>query len=299
MRFIERHFDYVLGPGQDARLASVAPGQTIELQLPLDSDAPFFLRSRAMRVSYDSLRRQTGLNHLLLRWANSVHKFQSQNFVRQSLLGPYFGQLGNPIPVEPEVAYPRQGAIRVDVLNDGASALSNVTLYFRGVKRYAPGSVKAYTYPAKFGPLPFVYSKPLVENLPVVTAGVRYVFECKTDADFVMRGGQCGSPFSGTPVNEVFITMRDEDEKPYSNAPVHMDVLFGNADAGAIYPAGTSAGVAPVGAGPQAPGLFYPEIYVPKNHIMYFDVARNDIAYGGAVPVTLPLLFHGMKVFEK
>ena len=41
---IERHQDYVLGPNQDKRLASVAAGQALELSLYLDTDAPFALR---------------------------------------------------------------------------------------------------------------------------------------------------------------------------------------------------------------------------------------------------------------
>jgi hypothetical protein len=298
--YIERHFDYVLGPDQDARLASVAAGQTLDLQLGLDSDAPFLLRSRAMRVKYDSSRRQTGLNHLLLKWANAEHKWQSQDFIRQSLLGPYFGQIGNPIPVYPEVPYPRQAAIRVQLTNDGASAMTNLSLYFRGVKLYSPGAVKAYTYPEKFGVLPYVYPQTQITSLPVTTNGpVRYTFLVKTDADFVLRGGQAGLPFSETPVNEVFITMKDEDEKPYSNSPVHIDVLFGNSHMGTAYPAGTSAGVAPVGGGPNSIGLFFPEIYIPKNHLIYFDITRADASYQNAAAVTLPIQFHGMKVFQK
>jgi hypothetical protein len=297
---IERHFDYVWGPDQDSRLASIAVGKTLDLQIPMESDAPFILRSRALRVSYDASRRQTGLNHVLLKWANARDKYQSQDFVRQSLLGPYFGHLGNPIPVDPEVPYPSQGSIRVSILVDGASAVTNLTLYFRGVKLFAPGAVKSYTYPERFGCLPFTY--PItVTSLPVTTAtqGLRQTFLCKPDADFVFRSGQAGDPFSTTPMNEIFVTLKDEDEKPYSNAPVHIDVLFGNSHMNAAYPAGTSAGVAPVGGGPNSPGLLYPEIYIPRNHVFYFDVARNDGAYANAVAQDLPIQFSGMKVFEK
>jgi hypothetical protein len=52
----ERHFDYVLGPNQDARLASVVAGQEIlGITLQLEHDAPFILRGRAMRVQYNTL----------------------------------------------------------------------------------------------------------------------------------------------------------------------------------------------------------------------------------------------------
>lgn len=311
---VQRHHDYVLGPNQDGRLASVAAGQTITgLALSLDSDAPFVLRSRAMRVKYTADERagsrvQSGLNHLLLRWAGPDRDYRSQVLIRQSMLAPYFGQLGNPIPVFPQVVYPRHGQIVVDITNDGTAALTNLTMYWRGVKLFSPGAVRSYGYPATFGGLPFVYPQgtysdtdglTLVRNVLVTQGPLRQTFKNKGDADFVIRAGQAGLPFSATPVNEVFVTMMDEDEKPYSNDAVHMDILFGNSHMSTLYPAGTSFGVAAVGAGPNSPGLFFPEIYVPKNHLFYFDVSRTDVSYAGAVAVNLPVNFIGQKVFQK
>jgi len=297
--YIERHFDYVWGPDQDSRLASVAPNEVIELQIPISANAPFVLRSRAMRVSYGTgTKAQNNLNHLLLKWANADRKFQSQHFIRQNLLGPYWGQIGNPLPVYPEVFYPQQSHILVNVLNDGASALVNVTLYFRGVELYSVGAVKSYTYPPKFGCLPYVYPQ-VVKSLAVTTSGaVRNIFTVKTDADFVLRGLQAGLPFSSTPVQEVFIQLKDEDEKPYSSAPVHADMLAGNSGLGAIFPANGTY-IKPVGGGPAVPGLLFPELYLPKNHIFYFDVTRSDAAYAEATTVDYPIQFIGMKVFEK
>ena len=315
---IQRHHDYVLGPNQDARLASVAAGQQIiGLSLGLDSDAPFVLRSRAMRVKYNDLsegdRLQYGLGSLLARWAGPERDYRAQTVVRQSLYAPYFGQLGNPIPVYPEVVYPKSGTITVDVKNDGAVALTNLTFYFRGVKLFAPGAVRSYQYPAQFGLLPFVY--PLgtfsaTDNLTkirsvAVTQGVlRQTFLCKADADFVFRAGQsdlvASDALHSTPVNEVFITMRDEDEKPYSNDAVHLDVLWGNSGMPATYlPIGAPGALAPVGGGPNSPGLVYPEIYIPKNHLMYFDFTRADVAYAGAAAVDLTVSLIGQKVFAK
>lgn len=302
---VERHQTYVMGPNQDSRLTSVAAGATIEgVQLKLDSDAPFVLRRRAMRVSYDASRRQTGLNHLLLRWADADSNFTSQDFIRQSLLAPYFGQLGNPIPVYKQVTYPRNGFIRCDIRNDSASALSNVTMYWQGVKLFAPGAVKAATYPARFGLLPFNYPQ-IINSLAVTqTTPLRQTFVNSlgkpiSDADFVMRSFQAGLPFSTTPVYEVFIKFLDEDEKPYSNDAVHVDVFGGNSGMPATYPCGTNAGVAPIGCGPASPGLFYPEIYVPKNHIMYYELTRADVAYAGAVAVNFRIALGGVKVFNK
>jgi hypothetical protein len=303
---VQRHHDYVLGPNQDARLASVASGATIQLALTLDSDAPFLLRSRAMRVQ-NTAGVQLGLNQLLMRWSRPERVYTSQDLIRQSLCAPYFGQLGNPIPVCPEVFYPRQATINVDIINDGPLTLTNLTFYFRGVKLFAPGAVKSYFYPPTFGGLPFVYpqtqlinnvSVPKIYQIPITTGPIRYTFRCHTDADFVIRGGQAGDPFDTPPAREIFFTMRDEDEKPYSNDAVAMDVLFGNSDMGVRYPAGLGT-VAPVGTGPNSTGLFYPELYIPKNHVLYYDVSRDDSADVSAIVVNVPLAFIGQKVFVK
>jgi hypothetical protein len=307
---IQRHHDYVLGPTQDGRLASVAAGQALSVALELDSDAPFLLRSRAMRVRYSaSGRRQTGLNHLLARWSGPDREFTAQIPIRQSLFGPYFGQIGCPIPVYPQIFYPRQSTINVDLINDGLTDLTNLTFYFRGVKLFAPNAVKAYTYPNPFSLLPFVYPQgkrdpsgnfiDTIQDFPINGGPIRYTFKCKADADFVLRGLQAGDTFGSVPANEIFVMFKDEDEKPYSNDFVHFDVIAGNSNFGAVYPAGTSAGVAPVAAGPNLPGLFYPEIYIPKNHIIYYDVIRNDTYVGEATTVDYPLQFLGQKVFQK
>lgn len=316
---IQRHQDYVLGPNQDSRLASVAAGASFTCELHLDSDAPFALRSRAMRVKYTAATSNKGptqdfLNHLLLRWAGPDRNYQSKAFIRQSLLAPYFGQIGNPIPVSPQVVYPRQGVIAVDIQNDGTSALTNLQLYFRGVKLFAPGAVRSYDYPATMKGMPFIYPQgqfsatdglTLVRNVAVTQGPLRQTFKCKGDADFVLRAIQAGNPFPGfddregatLPFNEVFITLRDEDEKPYSNDPVHIDLVFGNSAMWSAFP-NFFGFAAPIGGGPNSPGLIYPEIYIPKNHLFYFDVTRQDASYTGAVVTDLPVNFIGQKVFQ-
>jgi len=304
---IPRHQDYVINRAVDSRLASVAAGASIQgITLQVDSDAPFLLRSRAMRLKYSATRSQDGLGYLLMRFAGPDRDYRSQDLVRQALYGPYFGQLGNPIPVSPQVLYPRSGVITVDIYNDGTLALTDLVLYFRGVKLFAPGAVKSYGYPPQMSPLPFVYplgtysttdGLTLVRSVQVTQEQLRQTFRCKQDADFVLRGVQAGLPFSTTPVNEVFFQFRDEDEKPYSNYPVHMDVLCGNSGFGNTY--GDTGRITPVGGGPNSSGLFFPEIYLPKNHLMYVDVTRHDAAYPGAVAVDIPVSLIGQKVFQK
>ena len=79
----ERMHTYVLGPTQDSRLASVAAGAYISgVELQLDSDAPFVLRSRAVRQAYDSSLTQNNLQFLKTRWTGPVQgDFRQQDYI--------------------------------------------------------------------------------------------------------------------------------------------------------------------------------------------------------------------------
>ena len=310
-----RHQDYVfdapdLDPGQ---LAQAVPFQ-------FDSDYPFQMHSMAARVPYSStggqmapgFGTQAGLNLISARWSGQSQDYRQDGLVPLNLLlGPYFGQLGNPRPVFPPIRWPRSGFIMLDIQNNGPNPISGLQFFFRGVKVGPPGAWATYTYPAKQRrpPLPFLYpsgpvGQPVLPNvfgiplltLPVAGPPLRLVpFVPDNDSDFVFRFGQAGS--SELAAYEVFITLRDEGQKPYSNAPVHMDILFGRSGFPAVFPCGPASYVNPVGPGASQPGLLVPEIYIPRNHRMMFDIVRDDSAYAGAAQVDYPLTFGGMKVF--
>jgi hypothetical protein len=297
-----RHQDYVFTvPDLDA-------GQLIQIPFQFDADYPFQMHGMAARVPYSSaqgptLGTQAGLNLISARWSAQSQDYRQDGLVPLNLLlGPYFGQVGNPHPVYPPIRWPRSGFITLDVQNNGPNAISGLQFFFRGVKVGSPGSWATYTYPAKQQrpPLPFLYpsnsqSIPLL-TLPVTGPPLRLVpFVPDNDSDFVFRFGQAGS--SELAAYEIFITLRDEGQKPYSNAPVHVDVLFGRSGFPLVFPCGPATFVAPVGPGASQPGLLVPEIYIPRNHRMMFDIVRDDSAYAGAAQINYPLTFGGMKVF--
>ena len=298
-----RHFDYVFGPNQDPRLASVAAGATIEkLVLRLDSDAPFLLCSRAVRLAYpDATINQNGLQFLKTRWAGPVEDYRQQVFVPERLQLANYGQAGQPGPVFPPIIYPAGGVITLDIYNSGASALTNLSFYWRGVKLYPWGTVPGYSYPSRMASLPFSYPIP---TLALAGTETRYnqMFTVKPDADFVVRGIQALKPSytAGPPANtlaNVSIILRDFDTRPYSNDFVPLDILAGSQDWPATMPVGPSPNYYPVfPAGPAQPGLFYPEIYVPANHQLTFDIQRAD----GVNPAT-DYVFNliGAKVFKR
>jgi hypothetical protein len=91
----------------------------------------------------------------------------------------------------------------------------------------------------------------------------------------------------------------DENLKPFSNKPVHIDLFAGNSAMPATFPIGpVPAYLAPVGTGAGNPGVFYPELYIPASHLLYYYVSRSDVAYPGAAALNYPLAFNGAKVFK-
>jgi hypothetical protein len=229
-----------------------------------------------------------------------------------------------------EFVYPPGGTIWVDVGNTGDAPITNARLLFRGSKLYTDGTMWSPTYPERMAVLPSIYQivvpgVPLVQASPLEN-----LLTINNDADFVFRCGVCDAftltspppsgslqftaglfqmisstgqaqgvtnPFDPTqdiaggvgPTN-VFVQLRDENRKAYSNVPIHVNDLFGQ---GLPTPFGTGSDDDQV---LFTPGLITPEIYLPRRHSLYFDVTRNDTS---GVPVDLYFRFIGMKVFQR
>jgi hypothetical protein len=306
----ERYQVYVLGPTQDGRLASIAPGQFVrKINLHLDSDAPFILRSRALRQKFVSEvfgegGTQAGLQFLKTQWTGPQQDYRQSDFIPESLQQPYYGYNGNPTPVSPEIPYPPNGTITIDVQNTGAAAITNLTFYWIGVNLYPWGMLPSPSYPAKFSGLTF--AQPFI--IPALAAPeirLNQPFTVKPDGDFAIRGGQAAEiPATGATTgvlqaaSEMFIVLRDYNGMPYSNDWVDLNIMFGQDNFLSAFPVGpVPSFVQPFGTGSRAPGLIYPEIYVPQDRQLLIDVNH---ACGGGWPVSEDLLinFIGAKVFK-
>ena len=318
--FQARHWDYVMGgpllQGQNwPGLATVAANAQIsKLALKTDPDAPFLLRSIAVRVQYDTTstaHRQTGLNQLLMRFSGPEENYFQQVPVPLTLMTPWGGQLGNPLPLNRQVLYPANSTIFVDLINNGATALTNLTCYFRGVKLFPWGVRRFYPYPKKMSMLPFTYPRGIsptlgattLYNVPVTTGnvGFRYQFQVTSDGDFVLRSIQAG-PTASNLSWEVFLRLKESDDYPFSNDFVHFDILAGNATGPASFPTaseGTTVFQAAIGTGPSVPGVFYPEIYLPNQQYLNVEIYRADSGQGTAVAQDFPIAFMGAKVFAQ
>ncbi len=296
----ERFFIYVLGPGQDSRLASIASGVTIqEVNLRTDDDAPFVLTGRSVRHAYTSDLDQADLQGLKTRWSGPTKDYRQQEYVRESLQSAYYGQFGNPKPIIPQIYYPSRSVLSVDLQNTGASTITNLSFYWWGYKLFPAGAVPAYTYPRRMGSQTFAYPV-TVTSLGVSEYRYDQIFTVKPDADFVFRAGQGIPIFStegGRTLAEVSIRLKDNHKQAYSSDFVPFDVLFGTGQFPAVVPIGpTPSLVGPFGTGPSSPGLVYPEIYLPRNYQLLYDLHRADGAGGSNQAETFTFSLIGSKV---
>lgn len=258
VRWVERFQVYVLNVGNLAAGASV-----IDLPLPLDSDAPFVLRGRGGRCKNDPQFFQAGMNGLLTQFRDPNGYFRSDAPVPWWADIPGGGYGGQWKPVYPEFVYPQQTSLLTSVYNTGPGAvnLTNVQLYYVGVKRY-PATSPWLTYPKKCSTREFIYNywsvSPTQPNLSWQNSPIKpndskhYIpITIATDADFVLRSAQAG--IYGTNAQpvfymELFITLYDQWRKSFMNAPVHIDWLMGGGsrsfvgtEAAVLYPNNTES----------------------------------------------------------
>lgn len=281
---IERHQDYQL------TIPTLPVGGLANLQLKLDSDAAF--AARLVKT------RNFPLAAGGIRFKNRMGDYTGSGFMSNLLL-----QVAEPSRGDvqwPQLVYPASASISIDVQNLTGAPLTNVRILFRGSKLYEDGQMPAPVYPEKYEPLAFAYPV-VVSGIPLVTAGSfndRQLL-IADDGDFALRYGFCDSfrlqvtnqvsvPAGASALyNELYVTLRDEARKPYSNEPIHVDDLFGSVN--------TTNADSPLAF--VWPGLFTPEIYIERNHSLYFDIRRSDTGFvGPAGTCDLHFRFCGMKV---
>lgn len=303
--FFDRHQDNVLDVG--GTFGTIAAGKKVfGLQLQLDPDAPFGLRALAVRMNWTVADGQSDLQYLWFRMKRANSDLMSTDFMPFLYWMRAFGQGGNPGPIWPHELYPPSSVIEVDLWNNNSSAvdLAGVQLVFRGCRRYRE---KPSQYPqtiAKMSPYTRSLKVTGVGITPTTGGDIRNVSILPSltnqgfiSTDFVLRhltGGAVFVPVFGSyfqPRN-VFITLKDGDGKPYSNAPVDINILMQQPLGGSINNA--------LQFGPWHPGLVYGEIYVPQGQSLLMDILRSDadfIAQPNIAADRLDFAFGGSKVY--
>lgn len=313
-QFQQRFQIYRIDSSIDARLASIAPGMAVPgIEFQMDPDAPFLLRGRCYRVVYDTLASHTqiGIQSLAMRFSGPDQDFRSRELIPQNLVMAFGGQSAAWKPVYPQIVYPPRATMTIDLANLSATeTLTGLQLYFVGVKLFPMGANPPYqTYPKRMRATPYGYdinylsppdpvNNPTASVLNLLTADQRNLqtFQGKNDADFVIRSLQAGPSYAPLGL-EVYITLRDENQKAYSNLPVHFEVLAGPSTGN--YETGAAGSIAAIGTGNPLPGIIFPELYIPKNHKMYYDIQRLDSGYAGAATIpNFPINLLGSRVYE-
>lgn len=284
---------------------TVPVGGVTDVSLDLDSDSGFALR----RVT----TRNLGSQGFRFRNANGTltsPTFESARVAPVAPLVEPFPQRGG-LRKNPEMIYPPNSTIRVDVQNDTAAPLSNVQIIFHGSKLFERRDNRP-DFPARMAVLPFI-QQTIIRDIPLVGSVEQIPMTVSQDCDFVFRGA-VGDPFrlgvEGGPVrgaglppdgdgaNPAFgsftnmtCLVMDGDLKPYMNEAVHVNEVFGQNNP---FP--------PISAGGQddpamwRPGLFTPQIYVERLHSLYVSVFRNDSTPGQG-PIDFWIRWHGCKVY--
>lgn len=290
---IARHHDYQL------TVASVPVGGSAEIPLQLDTDAPFCLHLvKSRNIGLNGWRYQT------------PKKLWQSSGLRTDLIVPVApGQSATPSRgaiVDPPYVYPIGAQIVAQIGNPTNAPLTNCKLLFRGFKLFRDGSILSPTYPPQMSVLPFTYGV-VVPAVPVVGVLRDQQLRIRSDADFVYKFGAAdpftlgvdGGPVGNAPtfppqnpnfgtIQECYVQIRDESRKAYSNEPIHINDLFGQ-------------GVPTTANDPSVdffPGLMTPEIYLPSEHSLYFDISRSETALD-MTAVDLHFRFSGMKVFHR
>jgi hypothetical protein len=303
---IKRHFDYVT-----ASQTLPAASGIINVVLQTRLDAPFVLRSIAARATFGSL---SPASAALVQFANSDGKYYQNAPIALGLTSgslfsatapiPLSGQAPNGVYTPSAIVYPPGSAIYANVQNPTASDITGFQLFFRGYQLFECGQIPDLTYPRQASANPYSYvvgtlTQPL--SLPVQMAAPLTNIKIpgnnvgggqqNTDADFAARTARCYFTTSnGQYPQEVFVRLRDWNEKAYSNDLIHIDILFG------------ALGGLTAFSGEQlwAPGLFTPEIYVPANQYLQMDLQRTDGAQIGFFATeNFTVGFRGSKVYRQ
>ena len=289
---IERHQDYII---------TVAPVPTLGIQqfpLKLDTDAPFALRLVRL-PEYRALRLEV-----------SPHPAAPTSQTRCARIGLSRFSRANRLSAREAPSLTKRWSTRRGRPSMSTSAIQHrgsddqCAASFWGSKLFADDSYQVPVYPERMAVLPAVYQV-VVPNVGANGVAGRVLnnqLTIKNDADFVYRYGACDAfvingPSDAVPTPEqyqftnLYVQIRDENGKYYSNAPVHVNDLFGQG-----LPTPFQTATANDDQVLFTPGLVTPEIYLPRKANLYFDVIRSD---ADGVPVNLYFRFGGMKVFQR
>lgn len=263
-RVIGWHYDY------QVRCGAIANGVTRDnIELNFLPGAPFCLRGiGGYNVASGPL--VAPLTGGFLEFSDPTDNFLQTQSIGISGDWPRGGQQALYEPVYQQLVYGPGSTMRIRLTNSSGADWADARLVFRGTKLFYRETIYAPAYPDCYTSLPFdqsltftVGANTTLPEQPLVVNGT----------DWVFRGATLEVTSGSMADLEMQITT--QDNKPYSNDYIHHLWLFSTALA-------------------QRPGIFYPEIYLPKDKVLLFNLQQN-----GAAPVTVNLNCQGARIFPK
>jgi hypothetical protein len=234
------------------------------IEIPLDTDAEF--RATGVAVYCFSSTKvplgSAGNVGVTLRFADAQGVFIQKRLSVAQQVNPFDNQAVNGAgglpapfysyfsPFGTNLVYPPGGSILIDYAPIVTAAL--VLVVFIGTKMYADGSVWAPLRDPKKPARPFIgYSLQFTSaSLPILNLPLLI----EPDADFVWQcGSQTASLVSVGTQRSVGVKIKDWTGKYYMNDYIPLDLIFGFDNS-------------------QTPGLLYPEIYIPREGSLFFDL---------------------------
>ena len=260
------HFDY------QVRVGLLANGATRVVEIPIQLGSPFCLRAiGGYNVAENSTTAQ--LTGGLIAFTDSQDQWLATNIISITADWPGGGLDAQYEPVYEQIVYGPASVIQVRITNDSGETWHDPRIVFRGTHLYYRNRIYAESYPPCYTSFP--YERPVDIARTPTAAGqtFRDIPLVVTGADFVLRGGVI-TLVEGAMADLEF-QLRDQSGRPYSNDFIHHNWLFSTALA-------------------QRPGLFYPEIYLPKERILLMDVFQGENA-----AFDVQVSFMGARVFPK
>lgn len=265
-RIVGWHYDYLL------RLGAISNGQSVATELQIAPGAPFCWRGiGGYHVEAGPV--VSPLTGGFIAVSDSRDAYLMNQTIGISGDWPTGGQNALYEPVYQQVVFGPNSVMQVTLTNNSGGDWADARLVFRGTKLFYRDRLEVKSYPRCYTAFPYEQSLnfSIAANATLPDQPLQV-----TGTDFVFRGAAIEvNATGGSSMADLEFRIKDQEGRPYSSDFIHHNWLFPTAFS-------------------QRPGVFYPEIYLPKDRILLFDLFQ-----GGATVANVNLAVQGARIFPR
>ncbi len=267
-KVIGRHYDY------QVRMGAISNGATSKImELPIQLGAPFCLRGvGGYNVAAGSFA-TAALTGGFIEFTDSQDQWLATEEIGISADWPGGGLDAQYEPVYQQIVYGPESVIQVRLKNSSGADWADPRIVFRGSQLFFKDRMYAPSYPACYNAFPYSFPVEVARTPTAAGQSFRDIPLQVLGADYALRGAVL-TLISGA-IADLEVTLKDQAGRPYSNDFIHHNWLFSTALA-------------------QRPGIFYPEIYLPKDRILLMDLFQ-----GANAAFNVEISTMGVRVFPK